>query len=215
METRGSMPHSQGLSINASPEPNQPNSSYWYLRSTLILSSHSRLDLLKGIFPIVLPVNISKAGIWSTGLRWKQTCNLCLMKITKSDSKRKIWTWTEIRTSDIQMKTNLQFVPCENYIIRFHQISREKFEPELGFEVQTSRAPDLRLEVWRFESRFKFKFFSCNLILWKSFPEFLWPYWLIQVSVMTLSISWDGLVRTSLSEQSTVFMLLRFLLKAE
>ena len=31
MEIGGSMPHSQGLSNNPYPEPNQSNSSYWYL----------------------------------------------------------------------------------------------------------------------------------------------------------------------------------------
>ena len=31
MEPGGSMPHSQGLSNNAYPEPNQPNYPHWYL----------------------------------------------------------------------------------------------------------------------------------------------------------------------------------------
>ena len=31
MELRGSMPHSQGLSNNPYPEPNQPNYPHWYL----------------------------------------------------------------------------------------------------------------------------------------------------------------------------------------
>ena len=31
MKTGDSMPHSQGLSNNPYPEPNQPNSSYWYI----------------------------------------------------------------------------------------------------------------------------------------------------------------------------------------
>ena len=31
MEPGGSIPHSQGLSNNPYPEPNQPNSSYWHL----------------------------------------------------------------------------------------------------------------------------------------------------------------------------------------
>ena len=46
------MPHSQGLSNNPYPGPNQP---------TLILSSHLRLGLPKGIFPVGLPVEILKA----------------------------------------------------------------------------------------------------------------------------------------------------------
>ena len=31
MEPGGSMPHSQGLSNNSYPEPNQPNYPHWYL----------------------------------------------------------------------------------------------------------------------------------------------------------------------------------------
>ena len=47
-----------GLSINLYPEPNQPNSSYWYLsllRFTLILSFHLRLGPSNGLFPVDLP----------------------------------------------------------------------------------------------------------------------------------------------------------------
>ena len=59
MELGGSMPHSQELSSNTYPESNQPNSSYWYLfklRYIQILSSHLRLGLPKGLFPVGLPV---------------------------------------------------------------------------------------------------------------------------------------------------------------
>ena len=49
MEPEGSMPHSQGLSSNSYPEPNQPN------------SPHLRLGLSKGLFPVGLPVKILKA----------------------------------------------------------------------------------------------------------------------------------------------------------
>ena len=69
MEPGGSMPHSQGLSNNPYPEPNQPNfpaltpiSS----RSTLILSSHLRLGLPKDLFPAGLPVKILKALLLSS-----------------------------------------------------------------------------------------------------------------------------------------------------
>ena len=65
MKPRGSMPHSQELSSNPYPEPNQPNSSQvlipTFLRSILILSSHLRLGLPKGLFPVGLPVKILKA----------------------------------------------------------------------------------------------------------------------------------------------------------
>ena len=64
MEPGGSMPHSQGLSNNpvSWAESTQfpaliPISS----RSILILSSHLRLSLPKGLFPVDLPVKILKA----------------------------------------------------------------------------------------------------------------------------------------------------------
>ena len=46
------MPHSQGLSKDPYPEPNQSISSY--LRSTLAFSSYFRLDFPKGLFPVGL-----------------------------------------------------------------------------------------------------------------------------------------------------------------
>ena len=58
MEPGGSMLHSQGLSNNPYPEPNQPNSLYW---SILILFSHLRLGLPRGLFPAGVPVKILKA----------------------------------------------------------------------------------------------------------------------------------------------------------
>ena len=59
MEPVGSMPHSQGLSNNSYPEPNQPN--FPHSRSILILSSHLRLGLPKGLLPVGIPVKILKA----------------------------------------------------------------------------------------------------------------------------------------------------------
>ena len=63
MEPGGSMPHLKGLSNNPYPEPNQPNYQHWYFssRSSLILSSHLRLGLPKGLFPVDLPVKILNA----------------------------------------------------------------------------------------------------------------------------------------------------------
>ena len=56
------MLHSQGLSNNSYPEPNQPISLHPISsRSILILSSHLRLGLPKGLFPVGLPVKILKA----------------------------------------------------------------------------------------------------------------------------------------------------------
>ena len=56
MKPRNSMKPSPGLSINVYPEPNKTNSSYWSLRSILILTSHLRLVLPKLLFPLVLPL---------------------------------------------------------------------------------------------------------------------------------------------------------------
>ena len=63
MEPGGSMPHSQGLSNNPYPELNQPIHSLISIssRSILILSSHLRLGVPKGLFPVGLPVKILKA----------------------------------------------------------------------------------------------------------------------------------------------------------
>ena len=54
------MQHSQGLSINPYPEPNQllPALIPIFSRSILILSSRLRLALPKGLFPVGLPVKI-------------------------------------------------------------------------------------------------------------------------------------------------------------
>ena len=60
--TRGLMLHSQGLSSNPYPKPNQPNSSYYIyffnLHSNMF--SHLRLDLPKGLFTAGIPVKILK-----------------------------------------------------------------------------------------------------------------------------------------------------------
>ena len=57
------MPHLQGLSNNPYPEPNQPNYPMMPISSSsiLILSSHLRLGLPKGLFPVGLLVKILKA----------------------------------------------------------------------------------------------------------------------------------------------------------
>ena len=68
MEARGSMPYSQGLSNNPYPVPNQPHFPaliHISSRYILILSSHLRLGLPKGLFPVGLPVNILKALVLS------------------------------------------------------------------------------------------------------------------------------------------------------
>ena len=55
----GSMPHTQVFSNNPNPEPNQPNSSYWYL--FFKDPSHLRLGLPKDLFPVCVSINILKA----------------------------------------------------------------------------------------------------------------------------------------------------------
>ena len=57
MEPGGSMPHSQGLSNNTYPEPNQPN----YPLQGPFLYSHLPLGLPKGLLPVGLPSKILKA----------------------------------------------------------------------------------------------------------------------------------------------------------
>ena len=61
MEPGVSMPHSQGLFYNPYPVPNQPIVLIHILRSILTLTSHLRLGLPKGIFPVGLPVKMLKA----------------------------------------------------------------------------------------------------------------------------------------------------------
>ena len=59
MESGGLMSHSQGLSNNSYPEPNQPNTYLFKVHSNIVF--HLRLGLPKGLFPVGLPVNILKA----------------------------------------------------------------------------------------------------------------------------------------------------------
>ena len=55
------MPHSQGLSNNSYSEPQFLVLTLISFRFILILSSHIRIDLPKGIFPVGLPIKILKA----------------------------------------------------------------------------------------------------------------------------------------------------------
>ena len=55
------MPHSQGLSNNPYPEPNQPNYPHWYLSLQGPLYAYLRLGRPKGLFRVELLVKISKA----------------------------------------------------------------------------------------------------------------------------------------------------------
>jgi hypothetical protein len=63
MEPGGSMPHSQRLSNNPYPEPNQPitriDTYLFKVHSNIV--SHLRHGLPKGFFPVGLPVKILKA----------------------------------------------------------------------------------------------------------------------------------------------------------
>ena len=67
MKPRGSMPHLQGLSNNPYREPNQLIFLYWHisLRSILILS-HLRLGLPRGLVPVHLSIKILKVLLLSS-----------------------------------------------------------------------------------------------------------------------------------------------------
>ena len=60
MKPGGSMPHSQGLSNNPYPEPNQPNTSYYtypfQFHSNIVLPSTPRPS--KGLILVGVPVKI-------------------------------------------------------------------------------------------------------------------------------------------------------------
>ena len=73
MEPGGSMRHSQGLSSNPYPESNQPNSLPISLSSILVLSSHIRLGLRKGLFPAGMHMSTLAVLIFtiSKELRWR------------------------------------------------------------------------------------------------------------------------------------------------
>ena len=96
-EPGGSMPHSQGLSNNPYPEPNQPNSNSLIpisSRSIQILSSHLRLGLPKGFFPVGLPVKIFEALLLSSILAtWPANLNLVdLIPLTILGERYKLWS---------------------------------------------------------------------------------------------------------------------------
>ena len=68
MESGGSISHSQGLSNNPYPKPNQPSSTHEYLislRYTLILFSHLRLGV--GFFPVKLFKTLLHPSLLTTG----------------------------------------------------------------------------------------------------------------------------------------------------
>ena len=80
-------PSMSQLSNNPYPEPNQPNSPHWHIssRSILILSSHLRLGLSKGLFPVGFPVKILKTLLYPVYLntwhsfQFKHTWCFCLI----------------------------------------------------------------------------------------------------------------------------------------
>ena len=79
-------------------------------------------------------------------INWKQTHNLCLAKFTLSDLKRKTQTWTGSRTSHLRI-----FSPA------LYRLSYPASHP--------GRAPGYKFGGPRFESRFRFEFFSWDLII--------------------------------------------------
>ena len=76
METGSSMPHTQGLSNNPYPEPNQSTRTIYlkyllvltpiYFKYIVILFSHPPLGLPRGLFPVGLPANILKEHVTSS-----------------------------------------------------------------------------------------------------------------------------------------------------
>ena len=87
MEPKGLMPPSQGLSNNPYPELNQYNSSCSFKvhSNILILSSHLRLALPNGLFPIGLPCKILKALLLSW-IRHANSHRCSKLKIEKRKS---------------------------------------------------------------------------------------------------------------------------------
>ena len=88
------MTHSQGLSSNPYPQPNQPNFPHWYLSIQGPLSSHLRLGLPKDLFSVGLPVKILKELLPSSILA---TCpahlNLVdLITLTILGERYKLWS---------------------------------------------------------------------------------------------------------------------------
>ena len=92
-----SMSHTQELSNNPCPEPNQPNSSYWYiffLSYILILSSHLRLGFPKGLFPGVVPIKILRALLtYSFLARWSaHLSHLDVITLTMLGERYSLWS---------------------------------------------------------------------------------------------------------------------------
>ena len=90
MEPGGSIPHSQGLSNNSYPEPNQPNFPHWYL----LFKVHCNIVLPKGPFPVGLLVKILKTLLPSSILA---TCPahinlLDLITLTILGEQYKLWS---------------------------------------------------------------------------------------------------------------------------
>ena len=150
MEPAGSMPNSQGFSSNAYPDPNQTQFLVLIpisLRSILVMSSHLRLGLPKGIFPIGLPVKILKAVLPSSILAtWPAHLNLLdLITLTAVWSRHELWVCFQLIILfeyHINVKCEVSLLVVNKIadsvmtdgLVKVTSVSRGRFEHELAWE---------------------------------------------------------------------------------
>ena len=124
MEPVGSMLHSQGLSNNPYPEPNQTQSLVLIPISAVILFSHLCLGLPKDLFPVGLPGRILKAllppfimATWPAHLNLLDLITLtifgewCVMFLNK-DGFYSIWLLASCQTSKLEERSWLIVHDC-------------------------------------------------------------------------------------------------------
>ena len=95
---------SQGLFNNPYPELIQPKFSLWFI---LILSSHLRLGLPKGLFPRGLPVKILKVLLPSSFLATCPAHHILLDSITLTNKKVQTMIFLIVESSPIHIRIPL------------------------------------------------------------------------------------------------------------